>query len=213
MLWLWILGILAVLIGLLCWTRVGVHAAFGDALTLDVKIGLFQFQVLPVKQKRTKKSKKEEKQTAEKPEKKKPAFPKPTLADIQDAVRTLAPPLKRALGRIGRDIRIDPLRLSLTVGGGEDPAAAAQLYGYLHAGVWTAMPVLEKLMDIPEPAIHIGVDFTAEATAVEGEAGLTARVGTLLAAALGVGVPALRWFLRYRKKQEKPAQAPEHAAA
>lgn len=213
MLWLWILGILAVLIGLLCWTRVGVHAAFGDALTLDVKIGLFQFQVLPAKQKRTKKSKKEEKQTAEKPEKKKPAFPKPTLADIQDAVRTLAPPLKRALGRIGRDIRIDPLRLSLTVGGGEDPAAAAQLYGYLHAGVWTAIPVLEKLMDIPEPAIHIGVDFMAEATAVEGEAGLTARVGTLLAAALGVGVPALRWFLRYRKKQEKPAQAPEHAAA
>lgn len=213
MLWLWILGILAVLIGLLCWTRVGVHAAFGDALALDVKIGLFQFQVLPVKQKRTKKPKKEKKQTAEKLEKKKPAFPKPTLADIQDAVRTLAPPLKRALDRIGRGIRIDPLRLSLTVGGGEDPAAAAQLYGYLHAGVWTAMPVLEKLMDIPDPSIHIGVDFTAEATAVEGEAGLTARVGTLLAAALGVGVPALRWFLRYRKKQEKPAQAPEHAAA
>ena len=89
----------------------------------------------------------------------------------------------------------------MTGGGSEDPAAAAELYGYLHAGVWTAMPVLEQLLVIPDPYIHVGIDFDAPRTAVEGELGVSIRIGTLLAVGLGTGIPALRWFLRFRKKQ------------
>ena len=58
---------------------------------------------------------------------------------------------QKALRRTRRGIRVDPLRLSATLGGAEDPAAAAELYGGLHALVWTGMPALEKLVVIRDP--------------------------------------------------------------
>ena len=210
--WLWIiLGILAVL--LLCLTRVGVHAVLNrDAVTLDVRFGLLRFRIFPGKEKTKsdKQEKKSNKKTKKEPAEaeKKPKL-KFTLADIKDAVHTLAPPLKRALRRTRRGIRIQPLQLWVTLGGREDPAAAAELYGYLNAGMWTAMPVLEKLLVIPEPYLHLGIDFDTDKTAVQGQAGISIRIGTLLAVAFGVGIPALRWFLRFQKKNQ---QQPEKTA-
>ena len=214
---LWILGILLALLVLLCLTRVGVHALFGDALALDAKIGPFRIHILPGKKqdkKREKRAKepKEAEKSEEKAEKK-PCFPKPSMADIREAVSVLWPPLKRALNRTRRGVRIHPMDLCVTLGGEEDPAAAAQLYGEAHAGVWAVMPVLERLLVIPEPHIHIGIDFNASETKVEGELGVTARVGTLLAVGATVAFPALKWFLRYRKKQKKQPPEPKAATA
>lgn len=214
---LWILGILLALLVLLCLTRVGVHALFGDALALDAKIGPFRIHILPGKKqdkKREKRAKepKEAEKSEEKAEKK-PRFPKPSMADIREAVSVLWPPLKRALNRTRRGVRIHPMDLCVTLGGQEDPAAAAQLYGEAHAGVWAVMPVLERLLVIPEPHIHIGIDFNASETKVEGELGVTARVGTLLAVGATVAFPALKWFLRYRKKQKKQPPEPKAATA
>ena len=202
--WLWISGVLAAGLLLVCLTRVGIYAAFTSGIVkLDLRFGLFRFHAYPGKKK-----KKEENKTAEaaeniKEKAKKPVFSKPALRDIRDAVHTLWPPLKRALKRTRKGLRIHPLRLSLTVGGEKDPAAGAELYGYLHAGMWTVMPVLEELLVMPNPYIHIGLDFEAEKTVIDGEAGVTARIGTLLRVGLGVGIPALRWFLRYQKKQNR----------
>ena len=214
---LWILGILLALLVLLCLTRVGVHALFGDALALDAKIGPFRIHILPGKKqdkKREKRAKepKEAEKSEEKAEKK-PCFPKPSMADIREAVSVLWPPLKRALNRTRRGVRIHPMDLCVTLGGQEDPAAAAQLYGEAHAGVWAVMPVLERLLVITEPHIHIGIDFNASETKVEGELGVTARVGTLLAVGATVAFPALKWFLRYRKKQKKQPPEPKAATA
>ena len=214
---LWILGILLALLVLLCLTRVGVHALFGDALALDAKIGPFRIHILPGKKqdkKREKRAKepKEAEKSEEKAEKK-PCFPKPSMADIREAVSVLWPPLKRALNRTRRGVRIHPMDLCVTLGGQEDPAAAAQLYGEAHAGVWAVMPVLERLLVIPEPHIHIGIDFNASETKVEGALGVTARVGTLLAVGATVAFPALKWFLRYRKKQKKQPPEPKAATA
>ena len=214
---LWILGILLALLVLLCLARVGVHALFGDALALDAKIGPFRIHILPGKKqdkKREKRAKepKEAEKSEEKAEKK-PCFPKPSMADIREAVSVLWPPLKRALNRTRRGVRIHPMDLCVTLGGQEDPAAAAQLYGEAHAGVWAVMPVLERLLVIPEPHIHIGIDFNASETKVEGELGVTARVGTLLAVGATVAFPALKWFLRYRKKQKKQPPEPKAATA
>lgn len=206
MLW-WILGVLAALLLLLCLTRVGMRVVLKNgSATVDVKVSLFRIRVYPGKEKKgPPKEKKSGKGGGEKK-----ALPKFALEDIKDAVKTLWPPLKRALNRTRRGLRLDPVRLSLTLGGLEDPAKTAELYGYLHAGMWNAMPLLEKLIEIPDPRLHIGVDFNTEKTAVEGEIGVTARIGTLLLAGLGVGIPALRWFLRYQKKmkQQKPAAQP-----
>lgn len=212
MIWLWILGVILALLLLL--TRVGVRGAMkGGVLTLDAKVGLLSFRVLPAKEK-AKKEPKAKKRT-DKPRKQK-KLPKFTFADIRDAARTLWPPLKRALGRTRRGVRIHPLTLSLTLGAAEDPAAGARNYGYIHGAVWTVMPVLEQLLVIPEPSIHVGLDFDTAETKIEGEFGLSARIGTLLGIVLTVALPGLKWFLRWnkmKKQQPAPQKAAEQKAA
>ena len=49
------------------------------------------------------------------------------------------------------------------------------------------MPVLEKVLDIPEPSIHTDIDFDAQKPLVEGTVGVSARIGTLLGVGLGRG--------------------------
>ena len=205
----WILGGLAVLIVLLCLTRVGALVVLKDgSATVDVKISVLRIRVYPKKENPEKEKK--EKKNPEGKEKK--SFPKPALEEIKDAVSTLWPPLKKAIGRIRRGIRISPMDVSLTLGGLDDPAKTSELYGYLHSGMWSVMPVLEEGLDIPDPHIHIGIDFNTEKTAVEGNLEITARIGTLLAAGLCVGIPALRWFLKYRKNVKKQTPATQAAA-
>lgn len=213
MVWRWILGVLFLLVLLLCRTRAGVLVTLGDAVTVDVKAGLFRFRVFPGKKKPPGRKKSKGKPDAGGNGEKKKSIPKPSLEDIRDAVRTLAPPLKKALHRTRRGIRIAPLRLSLTVGGRADPAAAAELYGELNAAVWTGMPVLERLLDIPDPRIHSEVNFEAEGTQVKGTVGISIRVGTVLAVGFGIAVPALRWFLRYTRGHRKKGPAPEESGA
>lgn len=213
MVWRWILGVLFLLVLLLCRTRAGVLVTLGDAVTVDVKAGLFRFRVFPGKKKPPGRKKPKGKPDAGGNGEKKRSIPKPSLEDIRDAVRTLAPPLKKALHRTRRGIRIAPLRLSLTVGGRADPAAAAELYGELNAAVWTGMPVLERLLDIPDPRIHSEVNFEAEGTQVKGTVGISIRVGTVLAVGFGIAVPALRWFLRYTRGHRKKGPAPEESGA
>ncbi len=206
MAWYWIvLLVLTALLVLLCLTRVGVLAEFdAKGLRLDAKIGLFSIHILPAKhkEKREKKPKKERKT----PDPEKPKW-KPTLADIKELVSLLWPPLLRALNRTRKGIRVHPLTLSLTVGAAEDPAAGAELYGYLHGGVWTGMPLLEQVLVIPDPRIHIGIDFDTSKMETEGKAGVSLRIGTLLAVGLSLVIPALRALLRIQKKQKQAAKS------
>lgn len=217
MIWRWVIGILAALAVLLCFTRAGVLILLGDTVTLDVRIGWLRFRILPAKvrppkKKAPAKAGKKEKKDGETPEEKQTGrIPRPDMEDIRSAFRALAPPLKKALARTRRGIRIHPLRLTAAVGGKEDPAAAAELYGEMNAGIWSAMPVLEQLLDIPEPHIHTTVDFDAEKTRVEGEAGVSIRIGTVLTVGLGLAIPALGWFLRYLRKHRKKRSAPGKA--
>lgn len=211
MVWRWVLGILALLILLLCRTRAGVLVTLGDALRVDVKLGWFRFQAVPGRERQRKPPKKKDETVRDGGEEEKKSPSKLSLEEIRDAVRTLLPPLKRALARTRRGIRVEPLRLSLILGGREDPAAAAKLYGELNAAVWVGMPQLERLLDIPDPRIHIEVDFDAEESRTEGSVGAAIRIGTALAVGFGIGIPALRWLLRYmrrHRKEEKQRPAP-----
>lgn len=196
---MWVLIVLAALVLLVCLTRVGARIVLTDgSFTVDGTVGPLRFRLHP---RRERKKQKQEQPPAEQRARERKPLPKPAWADVKDAARTLWPPLKRALARTRRGVRLNPLRLSLTLGGQRDPADAAQLYGELHGGMWTVMPLLETLLDIPDPALHIGVDFNAETAALEGETGITARIGTLLRIGLGIGFPALRWFLGYQKRK------------
>lgn len=206
---LWVLAVLAALTLLVCLTRVGVRIVLAEgSFTVDVKAGPIRVRVYPGRERKAPK-----KENAEKRGREKRTLPKPAWAEVKEAARTLWPPLKKALGRTRRGVRLDPLRLSLTLGGQRDPADAARLYGELHGGMWAVMPLLERLMDIPDPRLHIGVDFNAEAATLEGELGITARIGTLLRVGLGFGFPALRWLLRYQKKHKAKNETAASSAA
>ena len=202
---LWIVGILAALLLLLCLTRAGVLVKFGEELAVTVRFGCLKLQVLPARKKPPKyeKEPKEKQKEKPRPDKPKRAFPKPTFSDIRDAARVLWPPLKKALRRTCRGVRIDPLDVSVILGGQAEPADAAQLYGELHGLVWTGMLVLEKLLVLPRPHIHLDVDFTREETRLQGTVGLSARIGTLLRIGLTVAIPGLRWLLAYMKKKKQ----------
>lgn len=113
------------------------------------------------------------------------------------------PPLKKALRRTRRGIRIDPLDVSVILGGQAEPADAAQLYGELHGAVWTRDAGAGTAAGDPRPHIHLDVDFTAEETKILGSVGFSARIGTLLRIGMTVAIPGLRWLLAYMKKKKQ----------
>ena len=123
--------------------RLGLYVVFGRGqAAADLTIGPFRVRLVPSKEakktpqetKKTGKPKKEPKDLAEAAKK----IPKPKLEDLQDAARTLWPAAKKALRRTRRGIRVDPLRLSATLGGAEDPAASRRVVR------WTPRPGLDR---------------------------------------------------------------------
>lgn len=210
--WLWVV-LLALLTGI--WMlRIGIRAVLSQGvLTVTLRIGPWSIRLYPPKQEDAQ----AESVPAEQPEPEPPAKPKFQLpkwdpGQIQSAVQALWPPLRKALDRTRRGIRIAPLRANVVLGAAADPAEGARTYGLIQCGVWTFMPVLEQLLTVKDPQIHVGVDFQNEQTVAEGEAELSLRLGTGLRVAAGIAVPALRWFISmqrqaHRKKPEtvKPA--------
>lgn len=211
MLALWILGILAAAVIALCLVPVGVRVRLtGRDAEVDLRLAWVSIRLYPQPPEKAEKKPNKNAKPAEK--KPKAARQRPALrftrADVFDAVRTLWPPLKQALERTRRGIRISPLDLTVTLGGAEDPAEAAVRYGQVQAAVWTGMPALETLVEVRDPYVGVRIDFDAPETRAEGTLGVSARIGTLLGAALGVGIPALRWLSQKKKRAKaEPAGA------
>lgn len=128
-----------------------------------------------------------------------------TAADVKEAAQTLWPPLKKALGRTRRSIRLDSMTVSVTIGAADDPAAGAEAYGWASGAMFNIMPALEELVRVPDPSVHIGLDFDSTATRAAGDIGLSVRIGTLIAVGFGTGVPVLRWLTDLKKKQQQTA--------
>ena len=132
---LWIVGILAALVVLICCIRMGVLVTFaGQSAVVELKIALFHIQCYPAKE--NGKAAQKQAETAAKAVDKAVKKELPKFEDIREAAKALWPPLRRALGRLGRGIRVDPLDLRVILGGARDPAQTARMYGYLHAGIW-----------------------------------------------------------------------------
>lgn len=199
-----ILGILILLAVLLSRIRLGVRLTWEPgSLTAEASIGPFRIRLYPPAQrKKSVPQSPAPKEAAQPQQKKHAAFPKPTAEDLRLALETLLPPLRRALDRTRRGIRVTPLEICVTVGGEEDPAAAAQLYGWLHTTVWTIMPVMEQLVRIPEPAIHIGIDFDADTTVSSGKIGIFLTLGTLVSVAFRIGIPVIKFLTAYMKRSQ-----------
>lgn len=197
-----VLSIIVLLLFLLTRLRLGVEIHWDGDLALNLYLGLLHFQLLPRKPSKAPK----EPKTKKKPDKGKER-PKLTLKDGFAAVRALKSPLLRMLRRLGRGIRINPLQVAVILGGANEPADTAQLYGQLHEAVWIVMPMAEHLLDIPAPGIHIGLDFESPQTQVQADLKLSLRLGTLLAAVLDLALPALHWL----SARSKPPQGSENS--
>lgn len=209
---LWIiLGIVLVLV-LLSLLRIGVRVELGDQIRVTVVAGPVRLQLLPKKEKkkRPEKPKKEKPPKEKKPAEKKEKKLSLTAEDIKTALPALWQSLRHGLRKTRQRLRIHPLELSAALPGGPDPAGAAELYGYINAGVWTVMPQLEKLTRIPDPHLHVEVDFDAEKLKLTGQVGITLQIRDLLAIGGAFVGPLLRWLLSAKKRHNAESRKTEH---
>lgn len=205
---LWILGILLALILLILFLRVGVHVSFGEQLKVDAFVGPVKIGILPKKEK-TKKREKPKKEKPKKEKKKSAEDEKPkekkklglTFDDVRSAIPAFFDAIKSTLRKTRMRMRIDPMRLSLTFGG-DDPAKVSEMYGWASTAMWTLMPQLENVIRIPNPSIHLDVDFQAASTKAEGEAGISFQIRDFFAIGFAGARPALKWFLAFKKAKK-----------
>lgn len=217
-----ILGILLFFF-LLSLLRIGVRADFaGDLADTSVTViaGPARIQMLPKpdKPEKPKKPKKEKKKKTPQEESTKGKEKKKLSLSAQD-IKTLLPAvwasLKGGLRKTRQRLLIDPLELSAVLPGAMDPAGAAELYGYINAGMWTVMPQLEQLTRIPDPGLHVEVDFDSEQLRLTGRLGVSLQIRDLFAIGWAFAKPVIRWLLAMRKRQsaaEKAKAAAQSAA-
>ena len=198
----YILGGIVLLLLAIWLLRVSVEIAFGQELRVTAKIGPKKLTLLPKPEKRERAPKKKkkkapaaEKKTEDKGKKKFPF----TFEDIRSAAPVVFEALQKALRKIRRRMRVDPLDISITFAG-DDPAKVAEMYGWANTAMWTMMPPLEQLIHIPDPHIHLGVDYNSFRMTAEGRVGVRFRIGDLIVIALTLAVPVLKWYMNRRKK-------------
>ena len=209
-----ILGILLFFL-LLSLLRIGVRADFaGDLADTSVTViaGPARIQMLPKpdKPEKPKKPKKEKKKKTPQEESTKGKEKKKLSLSAQD-IKTLLPAvwasLKGGLRKTRQRLLIDPLELSAVLPGAMDPAGAAELYGYINAGMWTVMPQLEQLTRIPDPGLHVEVDFDSEQLRLTGRLGVSLQIRDLFAIGFAFGIPVLKWLLRWKKEKKRREEA------
>lgn len=205
-----IIGIILLVFLLIGFLRVGALVSFGDELCVKLRVGFIRLTIFPEKEKKPKKPKKEKKPKEEKSKEEKPkkkrSLPRLTLEDILDLAQTALSALGAMVRRACRRVRIDPLDVTV-VFGGDDPAIVAAAYGAASAAVFEQMPKAEEKFYIPDPSLHLRMDFTAEETTAEGSVGVSLRVCDLFAIVFTLIGPLLKWFLRFKKahKHDEPA--------
>ena len=201
------IGIILLIFLLIGFLRVGALLRFGQELNLRLSVGPFRFTLLPAKEKKA--TAQEEKRT----EKKKRGLPKLTKEEKKDLISTALSALRESARRACKRLRIDPLEI-LVVFGGSDPAEIAQTYGYANAMMWGLMPHLEDIFLIPEPSLHLRMDYSAEKTRAEGSVGCSLRIRDGLRILIALLWPLLKWYLRYKKahKNDAPAEKPTESA-
>ncbi len=207
-----IIGIILLIFLLIGFLRVGAIVSFGDELRVRACVGAVRLTVFPKKQKpkKPKKEKPEAEAKEEKKPKKKRALPKPTFDELLDLAETALSALRATVRRACRRVCIDPLEATV-VFGGYDPANVAMAFGAANAAMYAMMPKLEETFHIPDPSLHLRMDYSAEQTEAEGTVGISLRVCDLFAILFTLAIPMAKWFLRFKRAHR--ADAAEHRGA
>ena len=136
-----------------------------------LRLGPIRMQVVPKKEMAKKKPKKD-KATKKKKEKPKKEMPKITARAVLDSLPELWQILKKGLRMTFHRVRVAPMDISAVIGG-DDPADTALLYGRLNAAMYTAMPMLQELVHMPDPHIHLEPELQGGETRISGEVGVS----------------------------------------
>ena len=118
-------------------------------------------------------------------------------------LETLPSILGRALRRVGRRVRIAPLKVYVLVAG-TDPAETAVLYGRLTAALEAGLPLLHRVIHIREQDIRLFPDFQGEEMDLIADVGISLRLWDLLVIGLCAGGSLMKWFINLRKLSDKP---------
>ena len=211
-----VIGIILLIMLLIASVRVRALARFGEKTELTLFVGPFRMTLLPEKEKKPapdgRKKAADEKKTEE-TGKKRRKLPKLTRAEKKDLIRVAFAALRETARHACKRLCINPFEI-LVVFGGEDPADIAQHYGYANALMWGVMPQLEDLFRIPDPSLHLRMDYSAEKTRAEGSVGCSLRIRDGLRILIALLWPLLKWYLRYKKahKNDAPAEKPTESA-
>lgn len=199
---LYILGGILLLILLLSSVRIGIRAEFGQETKVTARIGPCQISVLPKAEKQRKEPGKKTENKDKKTENKSTKKPALSLSDIRSAMPAVWESLQKGFKKSGQKMKLDPLELCI-IFGGDDPADTAEWYGWASGALWTVMPRLQEMLQIPSPQIHLGVDFNAPKTVAEGKVGIWCRVSGIFAIGHAFAKPALKWFFANRKQKKQ----------
>lgn len=174
-------------------------------LTVKVLVGPVRFRVYPVEKK-------------EKPEKEhKPAGKKKSAAKVSKpreetspggSLRDFLPLVElgiRFLGEFRRKLRVDMLRLTLTMAG-DDPCDLAVGYGRTCAAAEAIVPMLERWFVIKKRKIHIGHDFLADETMLWLRLDITITLGRLVSLLVCHGIPILLEYIKISKSRKGGAE-------
>lgn len=200
-----ILVILLAVFWLLGQIRLGVGAEYrAEGLWVWLRAAAWKIQVYPLKKKKAKKQSRPPETPKAKEE---PA--KPDLAEqaggALEYIQALLPILLEAAGQVRRKIRVDKLRLKVTVGA-EDPADAALRYGRVNGALGALWGTLNEAFDLRDGRASAVVDFDAQTITVYALASLSLKVGQMVWLGLYFGCRALRAFLRVRGRRKQEQQ-------
>ncbi len=194
-----VLGVLALLIAALLALRVGVLVGYDrGAPWARLCLGPARLTLWPRKPKRPKRKKRPKRpQMGQKP-KQKAAKPRPKLSPA--LVRAMLGPIRAALGRLRRAVRIDTVALRL-IWAEEDPADAAVHYGRLWAALEGGMALLRANVTVRDDDLALTIDFTRERPElVSLRFGASAALGRLIGIAVLAAVGILRALLSEKRR-------------
>ena len=179
-----------------------------DGPRVRIVAGPLKLQVFPLKKKpkknkpKAEKTKKDKKPKKAAPEGEKPEpFPKPKTGGSWTDFLPLVRVALDLLNDLRRKLRVDHLKLHLTMAG-DDPCDLAVNYGRMNASLAALIAQLERFLVIKKRDVHIDCDFAASETVIMARLDLTITLGRILSIAAVYGVRALTTFLKIKKQRE-----------
>lgn len=206
-----ILGVVLALLLALLLMPLRVCFAFGESISLWLRIGPKTIVLIPKAKKEKPATTEEAPPAQEKPAKAKKQRPKPTREEMFELLAAVWKGVKKLFQRMGKHLTIDPVECYATIGG-SDPAQVAELFGYANTAMWTVLPYLQETTNMPRPEVHVRMDFNAPGITAEGKLGIRFTLFGVLRISLGLAWPVGKWLLKFLRAAKKRQKAEAKAA-